>query len=327
VTRRIGWAVGAIALALLLIGDRHDIPAVWHQLRSSDWRWVAVGITVMLLGFVNLGWMHAAARRAVGIPTPTAPLVPVAMSANALNLVVKSGGMAGLGAFTSDGRKRGLARGPVIAAYVLVVTVADVAFTLMLLVALVTIIVDGRFSLIDGIAVALFTVYLVIRGSLLAVAWRSRAAVRRLMSWPSRMLARSRRRPAPVPDNEAADELFDSLGMIRADPRRMVPTTAHACIVDLVGILELWAVCHAVGTGTGLYVAFVAYLVSVLFAIVSVLPAGLGFVELSLSAILVSFGSSVTTAAAAVVLYRLFELWLPLASGGLATLWLRRSRE
>lgn len=309
-----------------MIGGRHDIPAVWRQLRSSDWRWALIGIAVMALGFVNLGWMHAAARRVVGIPTPAASLVPVAMSANALNLVVKSGGMAGLGAFAADGRERGLARGQVIAAYVLVVTVADVAFTLMLLVALATIIVDGRFSVIDGIAVALFAVYLIIRASLVTVAWRSRNAVRRLMSWPSRALARLSRRTAPVPDHEAADELFDALGMIRADPRRVVRTTVHACIVDVVGIAELWAVCHAVGTGTGLYVAFVAYLVSVLFAIVSVLPAGLGFVELSLSAVLVSFGSCATTAAAAVVLYRLFELWLPLASGGLATMWLRRSR-
>ncbi len=324
--RRIGWAVAVVAVAALLIGSRHDIPTVWHQLRSSDWRWVMTGVVAMVLGFVNLGWMHAGARRAVGIPTPAAPLVPVAMSANALNLVVKSGGMAGLGVFTADGRDRGLPRGSVIAAYVLVVTVADVAFTLMLMVALATIIVDGRFSVIDGIAVALFAVYLAIRGSLLAVAWRSRDAVRRLMSWPSRTLARVRHRAAPAPDHEAADELFDALGLIRADPRRVVRTTVHACIVDLVGIVELWAVCHAVGTGTGLYVAFVAYLVSVLFTIVSVLPGGLGFVELSLSAVLVSFGSTATTAAAAVVLYRLFELWLPLASGGLATLWLRRSR-
>jgi uncharacterized membrane protein YbhN (UPF0104 family) len=40
--------------------------------------------------------------------------------------------------------------------------------------------------------------------------------------------------------------------------------------------------------------------------------------------VLVSFGATAVTATAVVVLYRLFELWLPLVAGGLATVRLSR---
>jgi len=62
--------------------------------------------------------------------------------------------------------------------------------------------------------------------------------------------------------------------------------------------------------------SLVAYSVAGLFGIVGFLPGGLGFVEVSLSAVLIGFGASGVTAAATVMLYRLFELWLPVVIGG-----------
>ena len=43
---------------------------------------------------------------------------------------------------------------------------------------------------------------------------------------------------------------------------------------------------------------------------------GLGFVEVSLGAVFVGFGIPGATAAAAVLVFRVFELWLPVVIGG-----------
>jgi uncharacterized membrane protein YbhN (UPF0104 family) len=51
---------------------------------------------------------------------------------------------------------------------------------------------------------------------------------------------------------------------------------------------------------------------------VGFLPGGLGFVELTTVAVLVSYGIPAPRAAAAIVLYRGLELWLPALAGGLA---------
>jgi uncharacterized membrane protein YbhN (UPF0104 family) len=79
----------------------------------------------------------------------------------------------------------------------------------------------------------------------------------------------------------------------------------------------VWVSMEAVGIHALPALALVAYAVSVLFTIVGILPAGLATVELSMTAVLVSSGVVASTAAAAVILYRLFELWLPLGVGSL----------
>lgn len=297
---------------------------MWRELRTAETRWLVVGFVAMLTAFVNLGAMHAAAQRAVGVSASTRQLILTALSANSLNLVVKSGGMAGLATFITDGRRRRVPRGSIIAAYVLVVTLAEVAFAALLIVALGVVAADGRLTTPEAIAGGIFACYLTIRVAILVVAWRSRATLRAMFGWPSRAWATIRRRAAPERSHDSADELHDALQLVRATPSRALPTTAHALIVDLVGVIELWAVCHAIGSGTTLAVAFIGYIVSVLFTIMSVLPGGLGFVELSLGAVLVSFGATAAAAAAVVVVYRLFELWLPLVAGGLATVHLSK---
>lgn len=88
--------------------------------------------------------------------------------------------------------------------------------------------------------------------------------------------------------------------------------------------MELWAVIAAVGGGHSLLLALVAYAVSSMFAIVGVLPGGLGFVELSLGAVLISYGLPARIAVAAVVVYRVIELLVPVMIGGLAATRLRR---
>ena len=317
--RRVGFVVAAVFATVFILANRSELPAVWRQLRTADARWLVVAFAAMLGAFVNLGAMHASGQRAVGLSSSASRLVFTAVKANSLNLVVKSGGMAGLTTFIADGRRRQVSRGPIIAAYVLVITLLEVAFATLLVVVLVIVVADGRITTPESVAGGLFACYLAVRVSILVVAWRSRSMLRAMFAWPSRAWARLMHHPAPERSHESADELFDALQLVRAAPTRALPTTAHALMVDLIGVIELWAVCRAIGTGTGLAVAFVGYVVSVLFTIMSVLPGGLGFVELSLGAVLVSFGATAVTAAAVVVLYRLFELWLPLLAGGLAT--------
>ena len=317
--RRVGFVVAAAIAVVFVVANRSELPAVWKQLRTADARWVIVAFVAMLGAFVNLGAMHASGQRAVGLSSSARRLVLTAVKANSLNLVVKSGGMAGLTTFLADGRRRQASRGSIIAAYMLVVTLLEVAFATLLVAVLAVVVADGRITTPESVAGGLFACYLAIRVAILVVAWRSRSTLRAMFAWPSHAWARVMRHPPPERTHESADELFDALQLVRAAPARALPTTAHALMVDLIGVIELWAVCRAIGTGTGLAVAFIGYVVSVLFTIMSVLPGGLGFVELSLGAVLVSFGATAVTAAAVVVLYRLFELWLPLLAGGLAT--------
>jgi uncharacterized protein (TIRG00374 family) len=72
---------------------------------------------------------------------------------------------------------------------------------------------------------------------------------------------------------------------------------------------------RSVGAHISLDHALAVYAISLLFSMIAVTPSGLGFVEASLSVLLISFGVERQTAIAAALAYRLFEFWLPMALG------------
>jgi uncharacterized membrane protein YbhN (UPF0104 family) len=104
-------------------------------------------------------------------------------------------------------------------------------------------------------------------------------------------------------------------------------------VVGLVGFLvfdqlAFWASFRAVGASPDVAVIWMAYLIGQLGNWIPV-PGGIGGVELGLVGALVLYGLPAVTATAAVLLYRVIELWIPAVMGIAAFAQLRRllSRE
>jgi uncharacterized membrane protein YbhN (UPF0104 family) len=87
--------------------------------------------------------------------------------------------------------------------------------------------------------------------------------------------------------------------------------------------LAFWASFRAVGASPDLAVIWMAYLIGQLGNWIPV-PGGIGGVELGLVGALVVFGLPAVTATAAVLLYRVIELWIPAVMGIAAFAQLRR---
>jgi hypothetical protein len=319
--RLLTWSGGIVVAAFavgFVVANHTELPAAWRTARHADGWWLAAIVALSLAGLVNHSRLHAEAQRAAGVALAAGPALRLSCAAFFLNMVTKSGGMAGMAPFVADARRRGRGRGPTVAGYVLASVLGELAFALTLAVALVVVASDGRLTRGELVAGAAFTALLTVRLATVVAALRSRAAVRRVYGWPRRIAATVRRRPPAPADHEAADELHDALHLLRRRPRALAPAVVHALLVEVLGIAMLAAALAAVHSPHGVGEALVAYAVSVLFAIVGFLPGGLGFVEASLGAVLVSFGSPVAEATATVALYRIGELWLPLALGAVA---------
>ena len=99
-------------------------------------------------------------------------------------------------------------------------------------------------------------------------------------------------------------------------------------LVGLVGYLvfdqlAFWASFRAVGASPDLAVIWMAYLIGQLGNWIPI-PGGIGGVELGLVGALVLYGLPAVTATAAVLLYRVIELWIPAVFGIAAFAQLRR---
>lgn len=315
-------AVLTLATAVVLFLNRADLPRGWYALRHAEIGWLLVLAAVTGLGLVVLGAEHTAAQRAVGLRPRLSRVAPLALAARFVNSVAKSGGLAGLAVFRARARRDDQPMGQVVAAYLLVTVLDVVAFAVILAAALALVVATRRFTTTDGAASVVFAGYLAVVVAVMACAARSRTAIRRLYALPRKLRTRfgPRRHPPPAEmdaGHAPADELFDAIAVVRQNPSTAFPVALTALGVDAVGTVQLWAVLHALGVDAGVAVAVVSYGLSTLLGIVGFLPGGLGFVEFSLGAVLVSFGVSVGVAATAVVLYRIAEFWMPLAVGGL----------
>ncbi|MGH3897296.1 MAG: lysylphosphatidylglycerol synthase transmembrane domain-containing protein [Pseudonocardiaceae bacterium] len=328
-SRGLRWA-GAVlviaALAALVWVHRGELPATGRALREADPGWLAVGVMALALSWLTWVFLHVLCRKLVGVGgfAEMIPLVPVTVAALALNLAVKSGGLAGLAVFVADGRRRGLSTARVSGAYLVAAVMTEVAFVVTLATGIVVVWVDGRITRPEVAAVMIFVVMLAAHVTVLLAAVRSLELLRRLWTLPAWTLDWMLRRPARPHDVTGADELYKAVGLLRRRPVAMLPAAGCAVAIDLLGVVMLWAALAAVGGGDRPVVALVAYAISTLFGIVGVSPGGLGFVEIGAVAVLVSFGATVGTAAAAVVVFRVLQFWIPVAIGVLVSWWLRR---
>jgi uncharacterized protein (TIRG00374 family) len=296
------------AAAIFVIANRHDVPDAARALRDVHLGWLALGLVTSVVYVVLFSLARHAALASFGVRLPLRRALLTGMVAHALNIVAKTGGMAAAAVYRDEARRTGQSPSRVLGGVMLSVVLGDLAFASVLLISLIVLVADGHFTTGDAMASAVFVVYLAVVVGAVVAAARSRTAIRRLFAVPARIRRRE-------PDPEHADELFDAVQQVRARPVATLPAIGWMLSIEAIGVLLVWECLRAYGQHTGISVPLVGYAISVLFSIIGILPAGIGFAEASLGAVLVSFSVPVAIAAVVVLTYRVLEVWLPLLLG------------
>jgi uncharacterized protein (TIRG00374 family) len=144
--------------------------------------------------------------------------------------------------------------------------------------------------------------------------------VGRLVQWILRSL---RRRHAPTADLPA--RLLVERNAIRSLLGRKWWLALLAALGNwLFDYLALLAALAAVGAFPRRSLVLLAYVASMVLAMIPITPGGLGFVEAGLTALLVVAGVDAGKSSIAVLAYRLVSYWLPIPAGGVAVVLHRR---
>lgn len=299
-----------IGRAVAGVGDLAPVPA-------------AIGLLAAVAAIVNRGLLNQSAHRATGLTTRLGEMTRTAGVGFAAQKVVKSAGLAGLTVFVRSGRRHGHAAGPVVAACLLSAVASFAALGVVLATAIGVLAATGRLTgWWIGAAVG-FGVYATCVAAAVAVLFRSRRATERIWAaathLSSRLSARlcvlfrrngDRRRPSSLPD-----DLHAAIAGIAERPSDGWRVLAHAVASKLLGALILAASAAAAGLNIGPGTALVVYATVLAASMVSVVPGGVGVVEGSMAALLVAAGGTAGAAALTVALFRLLDLWLPVAAG------------
>lgn len=86
-------------------------------------------------------------------------------------------------------------------------------------------------------------------------------------------------------------------------------------VIDAIGITHVYIAMKALQFEASLFAATMAYVIAVIFLIISPFLRGLGAVEVSMGYLLIRYGFNNMEAVAITLFYRVFEFWLPLFAG------------
>jgi uncharacterized membrane protein YbhN (UPF0104 family) len=293
--------ISLVAVGLLALTHAGSAEATVQALAGARAAWALVLLGLAFAGLVIQSGLLRAGQATVGARFGHWEAVRVAAAVHAANLAVRAAGAAGLGVLLASRSNAGIGASEQSAAYVLGRQVAHVAFACLVVAALVLLGSDGHLSLVVAGGATLFLVTRVLH---IAALWFAATHPHALPRW---------RRLDPV--RAHAPAFACALRCAVAHPRRLLPIAAWAIALDTLRVGWLWVALHAVGAHLTLDGTLEAYGVVALLAMFSILPAGLGAVDAGLVATLEHSGVTMAAAVAGVLLYRVAELWVPLAAG------------
>jgi uncharacterized protein (TIRG00374 family) len=301
--------IASLAMLLPALGDAGD---TWNRLRAGDGRWL-----LLALGFEALSFLgHIILFRAVSLEgNPRVGLrasTEITLAGHAATRLFASGGAGGVVLTAWALRRSGMERGEVAARMT--------TFLVLLYSVYMAALVVGGVGLFTGLLpgeapIALTLVPAALGASVIAVALALPRVAARLEHTRSRRLARV----AP-----AAASLGEGVRQSLRVARRADPGLIGALLWWGADIAVLWACFQAFGAAPAIAVVIVAYFVGML-ANTLPLPGGIGGVDGGMIGALVAFGADPGLAVVAVLAYRGFAFWLPIAPGALAWISLRRT--
>ena len=240
----------------------------------------------------------------------------IAMAEQGANSLLPVGGAGGLALGAWPLRRAGMPSAEIArktVAFFLLTSLPNVASVLLLSVGFATGVLPGHVSL------ALALVPAVVAASAIVATLALGRLTRRIEIRLGNESGRSRlARLAPVlrATADGVDEAVRLLG--RRDPLLLAGVVGYM----VFDVLVLWASFRALGSTPELTIVGIAYLLGQLGNLVP-LPGGIGGVEAGLVGTLVLYGEPALLATAAVLLYRVIELWIPAVLGMVAFAQLR----
>jgi uncharacterized protein (TIRG00374 family) len=318
---RLLWLALFVIVVAAIATNLHEVKQIIDEFRTARPPFVIATAVVEVLFVLNLTFFYVTTFWATDLRASPWRFVFITQASYFVNLVSKTAGIGGIAFYLREARRTEQPVARVSAAYMAAYILGYAAFFVVLTAALITLYLQGSLTRAEVIASLIIAGIIVAVGAVPVAAISSRRMLQRVYLLAVRPLneaARLLHRPPPMnveTVQASADELYDAITFVRRRPAGYVIPFVHALGVEVFAAALLYLMAHAVHANISVPQALSAYAISLLFSLVAITPSGIGFVEVSLSLLLVSFGIEKNTAIAAAIGYRAFEFWLPVLLG------------
>lgn len=298
ITQFIFTALFIILAAWFTFHQKHELLLVRNILSDANVNWVIAGVGLVLFYIFVQGVMYVTSFASIDTRIGLWDAIILFLKRNFISVFLPAGAVSSLAFFSNEIEKKGITRSQVyfassIYAFVGILSVVIVAIPAFIFVVSGGSLGMGKWYALGGVILILllfvFVYYSLIRK------WK-------LYSWVIKVYPRA--------------ELFiEDLNINKINRKQFVYTVLTSILIEFVGIAHVYIAMIALGVVPTLSTAVLAYIVVVIFLIISPFLRGLGAIEVSMVYFLVHSGFTNADSIAITLLFRFFEFWLPLLSG------------
>jgi len=304
-----------------LFDHRRGVLSAARLMGHASPRSWALAVAAAVVLAVSTGGVYRACLRTAGVDITLARATRLSLASHCLNCVVPGGKLSSVVLFTSEADRQTDAPGRGAAGFFTASVVGRIGLTL---VALGTLPLTVRVGIPAVAIVVLFAVYSAVTALRIGIFALLHRRHGRLMQWELRARARLRRRVSSV---HCDDSSTWTACVAEQWGRRatLLPAIGWSLVGKLAGGALVTIAAGATGGSVSLTTGVTIYVVASIAGSLSMLPVGMGVVEVTMVHAFAASGLTIPQAAAALMMYRLFQLWVPLLVGAVGMIGLRRA--
>jgi phosphatidylglycerol lysyltransferase len=298
ITQFLFTALFIVLAAWFTFHQKRELFAVRNILSDANQPWIITGLGLVIFYIFIQGVMYVTSFASINTRLRLWDAIILFLKRNFISVFLPAGAVSSLAFFTKEIEKKGITRTQIyfassIYAFVGILSVVIVAIPAFLFVVTGGSITMGRWYALGGVVVILL-LFVFVYYSLLRK-WKLYYLL--LKIFPK------------------ADLFIEDMKNNRINRKQFVYTVLISVLIEFVGIAHVYISMIALNFTPSLSIAILAYIIVVIFLIISPFLRGLGAIEVSMTYILIHSGYSNVDAIAITILFRFFEFWLPLLTG------------
>ncbi|MGA2405129.1 MAG: phosphatidylglycerol lysyltransferase domain-containing protein [Bacteroidales bacterium] len=298
ITQFLLTALFIVLAAWFTFHQKHELLTVRSILTGANKSWVLAGLGLVVFYIFIQGVMYVTSFASIDTRLNLWDAIILFLKRNFISVFLPAGAVSSLAFFSNEIEKKGITRTQVyfassIYAFVGILSVVIVAIPAFLFVVSGGGIGLGRWYALVGVILILI---------LFGFVYYSLLRKRKLFFWILKIYPKA--------------ELFiEEMKNNRINRKQFLYTVLISILIEFVGIAHVYISMVALNFSPSLSTAIIAYIIVVLFLIISPFLRGLGAIEVSMTYVLIHSGFTNADSIAITLLFRFFEFWLPLFAG------------
>jgi phosphatidylglycerol lysyltransferase len=278
--------------------EKTELHSVSQILSGADITWIVAGLLLVIFYITIQGLMYVTSFAAMNIRLSLWNAVILFLKRNFISVFLPAGAVSSLAFFNSEIEKKGFTKSQVYFASGIYAFVGILSVVIVAIPAFIFVVSGGNSGM--GIWYALGGVVLLL--ALFVFLYYSLLNKWKLYVWIIKVYP-------------SAELYIGEIKNNRINRTQFFYTVLISVLIEFIGIAHVYISMQALNFTPSLSSAIIAYIVVVIFLIISPFLRGLGAIEVSMTYILIKSGFSSVDSIAITLLFRFFEFWLPLLAG------------